>query len=90
MKKIIALAVLLSVAAMPVYALNILDRIIYNEVQLGAEKVLVNRFTGKVDQILRNDKYVWISTQRGWGGIPSAQEMYQAQYDKLFKTGRSY
>lgn len=83
MKKIIVLVLLCCIIVTPAYALNILDRIIYKEVRLGTEKVLVNRFTGKVEQILNNNKYVPISSQKGWGGIPSAQDMYQAQYDKI-------
>ena len=83
MKKVIALVLLFSIIAMPAYALSLLDMIIYNEVQLGNERVLVNRFTGKVERILKNSKYVPISSRKGWGGIPSAQDMYQAQYNKI-------
>ena len=82
MKKIIILLLLITIIATPSYALNIIDRIIYTEVKLGQEKVLVNNFTGKVEKILVNDNYEPISTEQGWGGIISDQEMYQAQYEK--------
>jgi hypothetical protein len=67
--------------AAPSYALNLYEKIIYVEARLGSEKVLINRFTGKVEKKLVGKEYRQISTQKGWGGIPSEQEMYQAQYD---------
>jgi len=82
MKKVIALLLLLSVIATPSYALNILDRLRYQEVQLGSDRVLVNRITGRVEQILVDNKYEPISTKKGWGGIPSDQDMYQARYEQ--------
>jgi len=84
-KKLIVLLLLLTMIATPLHALSIFDSIIYKEVQLGREKVLVNRITGKVAQILINGKYIPISSTKGWGGIPSDQDMYQAQYDKIKK-----
>lgn len=83
MKKIIVLLILFSIIAAPLYALSLLDNIRYKEVQLGSEKVLVGRFTGKVEQIFRDGKYEPVSTQKGWGGIPSDQDVYQAQYDRI-------
>ena len=85
MKKIIVLLLLLMMIAAPLYALGLLDSIRYKEVQLDSEKVLVNRFTGKVEQRLIDGKYEPISSQKGWGGIPSDQDMYQAQYDRMRK-----
>ena len=82
MKKIIVLLLLLSIIATPSYALNIFDRIMYKEVQLGREKVLVNQFTGKVERRLIDGKYEPISSEQGFGGIISDKEMYQAQYDE--------
>ena len=82
MKKIIVLVLLFSIIATPLYALNLLDRIKYKQVQLGTNKVLVNRFTGKVEEILIDNQYRVISTEKGFGGIPSDQDMYQAQYDQ--------
>ena len=86
MKKLIIVLLLLSIIAAPSYALSILDRIIYKEVRLDSQNVLVNQFTGRVEKILINGQYQPISTQKGFGGIISDQEMYQAQYDK--KIGR--
>ena len=82
MRKIIVLLLLFSIIATPLYALNILDRIIYKEVRLGGEKVLVNKTTGKVEKKLVDNKYEPISSEKGWGGIPSEQDMYQARYNK--------
>ena len=82
MKKVVVLLLLLSVVAAPSYALNILDRLIYKEAQLGGEKVLVNKMTGKVEKKLADNKYETIPSEKGWGGIPSEQDMYQARYDK--------
>jgi len=82
MKKVVALLLLLSVVASPSYALNLLDKLMYKEVRLGGEKVLVNRVTGKVEQRLIDNAYKPISSKKGWGGIPSEQDMYQAQYDR--------
>ena len=82
MKKFIVLLLLLSVIATPSYALNLIDRIRYNEVRLEGENVLVNRFTGRVEQKFTGKKYEPISTVKGFGGIPSEQDMYQARYDK--------
>lgn len=82
MKKIIVLLLLFSIITAPSYALNILDRLIYKEVRLGGEKVLVNRATGKVEKKLVDNKYEPISSRKGWGGIPSEQDMYQARYNK--------
>ena len=87
MKKIIVLLLLFSIIATPSYALNLLEIMIYKQVQLGRERVLVNKITGRVEQILMDNKYTPISSQRGFGGIPSDQEVYQAQYDKLI-TGK--
>ena len=87
MKKIVILLLLFSIIATPVHAIILIDKIIYKEVQLGRERVLVNKITGRVEQILMDNKYTPISSQRGFGGIPSDQEVYQAQYDKLI-TGK--
>jgi len=81
-KKIIILLLLLSIIATPSYALNLFERIRYKEVRLGSEKVLVNKITGKVERILVNNTYVVIPTEKGFAGIPSVQDMYQAQYEK--------
>lgn len=82
MKKVIALLLLLSVIATPSYALNLLDRLKYQEVQLGSDRVLVNKITGKVERRLVGNRYEPISTKKGWGGIPSSQDMYQARYEQ--------
>lgn len=82
MKKFIVLLLLLSIIATPSYALNIFDKIKCKEAKLGGEKVLVNRFTGKVEQRLIDKEYEPIPSDKGFGGIPSVQDMYQAQYDK--------
>jgi len=82
MKKFIVLLLLLTMVAPPSYALNILERIIYKEVRLGSDKVLVNRVTGKVEQKLEGGKYVPLSSKKGFGGIPSVQDMYQARYNR--------
>ncbi|MCX5666353.1 MAG: hypothetical protein NT036_04830 [Candidatus Omnitrophica bacterium] len=82
MKKIVVLLMLLSMIATPLYALNILEKLIYKEVRVSGEKVLVNKVTGKVEKKLVDNKYEPISSEKGWGGIPSEQDMYQARYDK--------
>ena len=82
MKKVIVLLLLFSIIAAPSYALNILDKLIYKEVRLGGEKVLVNKATGKVEKKLVDNRYEPISSKKGWGGIPSSQDIYQARYDK--------
>ena len=82
MKKVVVLLLLLSIIAAPSYAISFFDKITYKEVQLGNDKVLVNRFTGKVEQKLVDEKYQSISSEKGFGGIPSEQDMYQARYDK--------
>lgn len=83
MNKIIALLLLLSVIATPAHALNILEKLIYKEVRLGGDKVLVNKITGKAEKKLVDNKYQPISSVKGWGGIPSEQDMYQARYDRM-------
>lgn len=85
MKKIIVLLILLSIFAVPAHALNILDKLRYKEVQLGREKVLVNRITGRVEQRFVGGNYEPLSSVKGWGGIPSPQDVYQAKYDKVNK-----
>ena len=82
MKKIIALLLLFLTITTPLYALNILEKLLYKEVRLDSEKVLVNKITGKVEKKLVANRYETISSNKGWGGIPSAQDMYQAQYDR--------
>ncbi len=82
MKKIVVLLMLLSMIATPLYALNILEKLIYKEVRVSGEKVLVNKATGKVEKKLVDNKYEPISSEKGWGGIPSEQDMYQARYDR--------
>ena len=82
MKKFIILLLLLSAAAGPSYALNILDKLIYKEAWLSGEKVLINKVTGKVEKKLVDNKYEPISSEKGWGGIPSEQDMYQARYSR--------
>ena len=84
MKKIIVLLLLFSIIAVPAHALFLVDKVIYKEVQLGREKVLVNRVTGRVDQILIDNKYTPLSSEKGFGGIPSDQEVYQSQYNKMY------
>lgn len=83
MKKIMVLLLLLSIIATPSYALSLLDKLIYNEVRLGQESVLVNRITGQVEKKLVGTTYQPISTKKGWGGIISDQEMYQERYNRL-------
>ena len=80
--KIITMLLLLSIIATPSYALNFFEKIKYKEVRLGNEKVLVNKITGRVERILVNNTYVVIPTDKGFGGIPSVQDMYQAKYEK--------
>lgn len=82
MKKFIILVTLLFLIATPSYALNILDRLIYKEVPLGGEKVLVNKVTGKVEKKLVDNRYETISSKKGWGGIPSDQDIHQARYNR--------
>jgi len=82
MKKFIVLLLLLSIIATPAYALNILERLIYKEVRVDGEKVLVNKATGKVEKKLAGNTYEPISSEKGWGGIPSEQDMYQARYER--------
>ena len=88
MKKLIVLLVLSSIIATPSYAISFLDKIKCKEVQLGDKKVLINRFTGKAEQKLVDGKYETISSDKGFGGIPSEQDMYQARYDG-WKNGQS-
>lgn len=83
MRKIIVLLLLFSLIAAPSYALNIIGKAIYKEVQIGSEKVLVNRITGKVMYRWIYDKYVPIPTTKGDDGVPSAQEMYQTYYEQM-------
>ncbi|MDP2929948.1 MAG: hypothetical protein Q8O01_07840 [Candidatus Omnitrophota bacterium] len=82
MKKIVVLLMLFLMIATPLYALNILEKLLYREVRLGGESVLVNKATKKVEKKLVNNKYELISSEKGWGGIPSEQDMYQARYDR--------
>lgn len=82
MKKVIALFLLLSLVAAPSYALNIFDRLIYKEVQMGGERVLVNKITDRVEKRLVNGKYEPVSSEKGWGGIQSEMDMYQARYEE--------
>ncbi len=82
MRKAVLLLLALVVFTTPSYALNILDRLIYKEVRVGNEKVLVNKLSGKVEKKLVDAKYEPISSTKGWGGIPSEQDMYQARYDR--------
>ena len=83
MKRLIILLLLVFMAAKPSHALNILQKIIYKEVRIGQEKVLVNKLTDKVEKKLVDNQYSPISAQKGWGGIPSEQDMYQARYDRI-------
>lgn len=83
MKKTVVLLLLLTIiTATPSYALNFFEKIKYAEVRLGSEQVLVNRFTGRVEHVWAGKRYEPISTEKGFGGIPSVQDMYQAQYEK--------
>jgi len=82
MKRVICLLALFSIIATPLYALNLFERIKYKEVRLGDETVLVNRITGKVEHKLVNKMYHPIPANKGWGGIPSERDMYQAQYER--------
>ncbi|MCX5712610.1 MAG: hypothetical protein NTY47_06050 [Candidatus Omnitrophica bacterium] len=82
MKKIVVLLLLLSIIATPSYALNIVEKLVYKEVRLGSDKVLVNKLTDKVEKKLVDNTYEPISSQKGWGGIPSQQDIYQARYDR--------
>jgi len=81
-KKTIVLLLLFSIIATPLHALNILEKLIYKEVRLGNEKVLINKATRKVEKKLVGNKYEPISSKRGWRGIPSEQDMYQARYNR--------
>ena len=81
MKKIIVFLLLLSVIATPSYALNFFEKMKYKEVRLDGEKVLVNRLTGRVEKRSAGKGYIPISTEKGFGGIPSEQDMYQARYN---------
>jgi hypothetical protein len=47
--------------------------------------VLVNRLTGKVEKKMVDGKYETIPSVKGFGGIPSEQDMYQARYDRYKK-----
>jgi len=82
MKKTIVLLLLFSIIATPLHALNILEKLVYKEVRIGNEKVLVNRLTDKVEKKLLDNKYEPISSRKGWRGIPSEQDMYQARYSR--------
>ena len=82
MRKIVILLLLVFAIATPSHALNILDKLIYKEVRLDGGNVLVNKITGKVEKKLVDNKYEPISSEKGWGGIPSEQDMYQARYQK--------
>lgn len=84
-KKIAVLLLAMTMLASSAHALGIIDSLIYDKVNLNGQRVLVNRITGRVDKILENGVYINVSTQRGWGGIPSAQEVLQAQYDRMVK-----
>jgi hypothetical protein len=82
-KKAVVLILLFSMIAVPsAHALNLIERLIYQEVQIGRDRILVNKITGRVEKILVDNRYEPISTDKGWGGIPSDQDMYQAQYEK--------
>lgn len=83
-KIIIILSLILGIAT-PSFALNFFDRIKCKEVNISGEKVLVNRLTGKVEQRLIGEKYEPIPSDKGFGGIPSVQDMYQARYDRMKK-----
>ena len=83
MKKVIAVLLMISIIATPAYALDALSSLFYKEVKLGRETVLVNRITGKVEKRLVDGTYEAISSEQGYNGIISDQEMYQAQYEQL-------
>jgi hypothetical protein len=83
MRKAIILLFLFSIIATPLYALNIFDKAVYKEVRIGTGKFLVNRATGKVSKKMLHDKYEPLSTEKGFEGAPSQQEMYQTYYDRM-------
>ncbi len=83
MRKIVLLLLFFFVIATPSHALNILEKFVYKEVRIRGEKVLVNKVTGKVEKKLVDNRYEPISSKKGWGGIPSEQDMYQARYGKI-------
>ena len=76
MKKAIIILLLLSIAATPSHALTILDKWIYKKdiLRSGKRPVLVNRLTGEIKYIQR-DNGQWIPLTGQW------QEQYQKMYD---------
>jgi hypothetical protein len=82
MRKALVLILAFFMITEPSHALNIVEKMIYKEVRLGKERVLVNRITDKVEKRSTATGYESVSSKRGWGGIPSEQEMFQAQYER--------
>jgi hypothetical protein len=64
------------------HALNFFQKLQYKEVNVRGEKVLVNKFSDKVEKRFKDGKYETIPSEEGFGGIPSTQNMYQTRYEK--------
>jgi hypothetical protein len=76
MKKIIIVLFLLSILTTSAYAVNFLNRALYEKVEISCihRMVLVNRVTGKVEYVLGFNKK--------WTPIPNgAQVQYQSMYN---------
>ncbi|MFA4982004.1 MAG: hypothetical protein WC592_06015 [Candidatus Omnitrophota bacterium] len=84
MKKVVVMLLLFSMmATAPSYALDLAEKVIYKEVQIGTETVLVNRFTKRVVSRLEYGKYVQLPTTKGFEDAPSIQEIYQSRYNDM-------
>lgn len=84
MKKIIVIIMLFSITiATQSYALSLSEKVIYKEVKIGPETVLVNRFTKRVVKRLEDGQYVPLPTERGFEDAPSIQEIYQSRYNAM-------
>lgn len=78
MKKKILIAFMVLVIASPCYAANIIDNFIYkvDVMKSNKKKVMVNRFTGEIKSVWRDDGK-WVELTGQWK--ENYQKMYNAQ-----------
>lgn len=77
MKKRLIILLVCLMFAVPCYAVNVVDTIVYKKVVLKLihRTILVNRFTGEVKYTL-HDNGTWIPVSKG------AKATYQSMYDR--------
>jgi len=81
MKKKIIIALICLAITSPCYAFNIIDNIIYKTdvMKSNRKKVIVNRFTGEIKYVWRDDGR-WVELTGKWKR--DYQKMYNAQNGK--------